>query len=66
MQKEYMLDGEPVTDIDEFLSDNRDFFGSEDCALIRAMRPGHEISFGGGASPLITLSVVQSKRGGEE
>lgn len=53
MTKRYTLDGEPV-EVEDFIADNRGHtvsnpFTDEDVAAIRALEPGQEIVYGGGA-----------------
>lgn len=53
----YTLDGEPV-DLDDLIRDNQDpDFGFEatDIAQLRALQPGQELRFGGGAAAEFTV-----------
>lgn len=54
MIRRFTLDGEPV-ELAAFLSRNVETLYPEDVAEIRAMIPGDEIRFGGGAWGLFVL-----------
>lgn len=50
----WTLDGNP-TDLESFIRDNAETFDEREVAAIRAMQPGEERRFGGGAAPLFVL-----------
>lgn len=61
----YTLGGEEV-DLEQFLAVNAEGLSEEQVKQARALKPGEQMNFGGGAAPLVTLRRVGEPTDGSD